>query len=273
MKLLSAPILFFLLIFSASTSEGQTLDFAGSRFQAMADASAGLSGCWAAFGNQAGLANIKHPEVAGTFQNRFLVAELSSRAGLFAFPVQSTVIALSLYQFGEIPFRQEKLGIAFARRIFPQLNLGLQFNYYRLFLPEANRSNGSAGIELGIQYLASQKLTLGFHIQNPYQTAIKTFSGKYEYPSRVNLGAWYRLSGSFSLTSEAEDDFSGSFRIKTGMEYNFQEKLYLRAGIASNPYQLSSGIGFQLKKLTVDFGDSYHSSLGNSPSVSFKYQF
>ncbi len=273
MKLLPVPALFLFLTFSALTSEGQVLDFSGARFQAMADASAGLSGCWSVFGNQAGLAGITRPEVAGSFQNRFMVAELSARAGLFALPVQSAVVALSLYQFGEIPFRQEKFGLSFARRLFPKLDFGLQFNYYRLFLSEANRSVGSAGLELGVQYLVSQRLTVGFHVLNPYQTAVKTFSGQYDYPSRINLGALYRLSASFSLAPEAGYDFAGIFRIKTGMEFNFQEKFYLRAGISSNPYQLSSGIGFQLKKLAVDFADSFHSNLGNSPSVSVKYQF
>ena len=273
MKLLRATVLILAFSIIVHTSEGQVLDFAGSRYQALADASVGLTGCWSAFGNQSGLAGCNHPEIAGAFQNRYLVSELSTRIGLLVIPVQSTVVAFSLYQFGEVPFRQEKFGIAFARRIFPKLSFGLQFNYYRLFLAEANRSVGSAGLELGIQYLPGKKLNIGLHVLNPYQTSVKTYSEKYNYPSRINFGAGYHLSAAFLMVSEIEHDFAGHFRVKTGMEYSIMEKLYLRTGILTNPYQLSSGIGFHIKKLAVDLGDSFHSNLGNSPSVTFNYHF
>lgn len=273
MKLLPAISIFGLLLLSALENSAQEVFLPGSRYQAMADASIGLSGCWSVFGNQAGLAGIKSPEIAGSFQNRFLINELSVRSGLFAIPVQSSVFAVSLYQFGKIPFRHEKFGISYARHISPQLNFGLQFNYYRLFLSEDNRSVGSAGLELGFQYLLSNHLVLGFHILNPYKTGIKTLSGNFQYPSRINFGALYRLSDFLSITSEIENDFDRYSIVKTGMEFIILEKLYLRTGISGKPYQLSAGIGFQVSKLTMDMATTYNQYLGNSPSVSFQYQF
>jgi hypothetical protein len=77
----------------------------------------------------------------------------------------------------------------------------------------------------------------------------------------------------FSLTSELENDFDDHFILKTGIEYTILEKLFLRAGVSGKPYQLSAGIGFQVKKLTLDLATTYSQYLGNSPSVSFQYQF
>lgn len=273
MKLLPTIFFIVLLMLSSLENRAQKVFLSGSRYQALADASVGLSGCWSVFGNQAGLTGIKRPEIAGSFQNRFLVNELSIRSGLFAIPVQSSVFAVSLYQFGKIPFRQEKFGIAYAHRIFPQLNFGLQFNYYRLFLSEDNRSIGSTGLELGIQYILTNQLVLGFHILNPYKTGIKTISGSYNYPSRIDFGALYHLSDFLLISSELENDFDRHLTIKTGIEYVILEKLFLRTGIAGKPYQLSAGIGFQVKKLTMDMATTYNQYLGNSPSVSFQYQF
>lgn len=273
MKLLPAITLFVLYMFSALENKAQEVFSPGSRYEALAGASVGLSGCWSVFGNQAGLAAIDHPEIAGSFQNRFLVNELSTRSGLFAFPVQSSVFAVSIYQFGKNPFRQEKLGIAYSRRLFPQLNFGVQFNYYRLFLSEDNRSAGSSGLELGFQYLLVKKLVLGLHVLNPYKTGIKTFSGNFQYPSWINFGAFYPLSDFFSITTEFENDFNRHLIIKTGLEYIILEKLFLRTGISGKPYQLSAGIGFQVKKLIMDMATTYSQYLGNSPSVSFQYQF
>jgi hypothetical protein len=273
MKLL--PVLAFVLILSVSTllTNGQELFWTGSRSQSLAGASVSLSDCWSVFGNQAGLAGIEKTVIAGSFQNRFLVNELSTQTGLLVIPVQSSAFAFSFLQFGKNPFRQEKFGLSYARSISPQLKFGVQFNYYRIFLPEDNRSAGTTGLELGFQYLLSNRLVLGLHLLNPYTTSIQTLSGSYKYPSAINLGTAYKLSDSFNLMAELENDFSKHLILRTAMEYIILEKLFLRMGISGKPYQLSGGIGFQVKKLSIDLATSYNQYLGNSPSVSFQYQF
>lgn len=273
MKLLPAFVLFALFSFAAVESKAQDVFWSGSRYQALSDATVGLSDCWTVFGNQAGLAAIDRPIVAGSFQNRFLVSELSTRAGLFVLPVQSSVFAFSLSQFGQIPFRQEKFGLAYARQISPKLNFGVQFNCYRLFLSEENRSVSSFGAELGVQYLFTERFVVGFHVVNPYRTDVKLSSGMFRYPSRIKAGAFYHLSDLFSMTTELENDFGDHFVLKSGVEYNILEKLFVRAGVSGKPYQLSGGIGFQVKAITLDMATTYSQNLGNSPSVSFQYQF
>jgi hypothetical protein len=273
MKLLPTFILVAWIVFTAVKSKAQDVFCSGSRYQALSDATVGLSDCWSVFGNQAGLAMIDRPVVGGSFQNRFLVNELSTRAGLVVLPVQSSVFAFSFSQFGQIPFRQEKIGLAFARGISPKLNFGLQFNSYRLFLSEENKSVSSYGAELGVQYLFTEHLVVGFHVMNPYRTGVKLSSGIFRYPSRIKIGTFYRLSDLFSLSTELENDFDDHFILKTGIEYCILEKLFLRAGVSGKPYQLSAGIGFQVKKLTLDLATTYNQYLGNSPSVSFQYQF
>ena len=273
MKLLPAFILFVLVQLSAFENNAQEVFSPGPRYQALADASVGLSGCWSVFGNQAGLAVIDRPEIAGSFQDRFLVSELSTRSGLFVFPVQSSVCAISIYQFGKNPFRQEKFGFAYARQLFPQLNFGVQFNYFQMFLSEDNRSVGTSGLELGFQYLFVKKLVLGFHVLNPYKTGIRTLSGTFLYPSRINFGVLYHLSDVFSIATELDNEFNRQFIVKTGLEYIILENLFLRTGISGKPYQLSAGIGFKVKELIMDLATTYNQYLGNSPSISFQYQF
>lgn len=272
MKLLPALILAFFVLFAGSLS-AQDIFPAGARSEALAGSSVAITGSSSVFGNQAGLAEINRPEVGGSFQSRFLIQELSGKSGLFVLPIQSSVFALSLYQFGEIPFRQEKFGISYARKISPKLNFGVQFNYYRLYLSEDNKSAGSSGLELGFQYAVNKLILLGAHVQNPYRTGIKTYSGKYFYPSKVNVGVFYRPTNSFSLTSEIEGYFDRQIRLIAGLEYQILDYFFVRAGVSGKPVQLSGGFGFQIRKLTLDLATSYHSWLGNSPSVSFQYQF
>ena len=272
MKLLLSLSLFLILFLSASVSKAQEIFLPGSRSQALAGISVSLADCWSVFGNQAGLAQINHPTVGGTFQNRFLVKELSTSSGLFILPVQSSVFALSAYQFGQTTFRHEKFGIAFSRSLSRLLHFGIQFNYYRFFLAEENQTIGSFGLELGFQYQLTKQLLLGIHALNPYKTAIKTFSGEYSYPSRFNFGASYQVSESFGFVTEVEKDLSFPLNIKTGLEYSILDKLVIRTGISGKPYQLSAGMGFAVNRMKIDLAVSYNQYLGNSPSVSFQYQ-
>jgi hypothetical protein len=272
MKLLPA-VLFGSILFSVLVVRSQEMFSSGARIQGLAGASVGLSDCWSVYGNQAGLAQINQVEIGCSFQNRFLINELSTRSLVFAIPVQSSVFAVTVSQFGKNNFRQEKYGLAYARQIFPKLNFGVQFNYYQIYLPEDKQSVGSSGIELGVQYLLSHQLILGIHVMNPYQTGIATMTGTYQFPRRLNFGANFHLSNDLSLSSEFEHDLSSQLTVRSGMEYTILEKLFLRTGFSGKPYQLTAGLGFRLKNIIIDLASSYNQYLGNSPSVSFQYQF
>lgn len=273
MKLLPPLMLLLVWAFLNPNIFAQDLFSEGSRSESLAGATSGIVDFWSVFGNQAGLADTKSVVVGGSFQNKFLVRELSSRSGFITVPVQSSVFAFSIAQFGHIPFRQEKYGITYARQLSPHFNFGLQFNTYRVFLSEENQSAGTYGAEIGVQYLRSRKLVVGLHLVNPYQTKIKLNGGDFHLESRIRLGTFYKLSDVLSLAGELENHFDGCLKSKIGMEYWVLDKLAIRGGISGKPYTLSGGLGFKLKKLIVDQAFCYTRYLGYSPSVSFQYQF
>lgn len=273
MKLLLALSSFIIFVLSGHFSQAQEVFVPAARAQSLGGVTVCLHDSWSVFGNQAGLSTIKHPLVSGTFQNRFLMKELSARAGFFILPLHSSIFAVSVYQFGKISFRQEKYGISYARSLTPRLHIGLQFNYYRFFLAEENQSIGSYGIEAGVQYQLTPKILAGIHTLNPYKTGFNTRSGEYHYPSAINMGAAVKISESFDLFTEIEQYISLPVNVKTGIEYTIMNKLYLRTGISGKPNQLTAGMGFEVKKMKIDLAVAYNQYLGNSPSASFQYQF
>lgn len=273
MKLPITLFSFIIFVLTIRFTQAQEIFVPASRAQSLGGISVCLHDSWSVFGNQAGLADIKRPIISGTFQNRFLIKELSTNAGLFIMPLQSSILAASVYQFGKLTFRHEKYGLSYARAITPRLHVGLQFNYYRFFLAEDNQYAGSYGVELGFQYQLTSRVLAGIHILNPYKTGFNTFSGKYDYPSSFKVGASIKISTSLELFTEIEKRSSYPLNVKTGIEYNIRNKLYLRSGIAGKPNQLAAGIGFELSKVKIDLAVAYNQYLGNSPSASFQYQF
>ncbi len=272
MKLLPVVILFFVITTFGAATSAQEVFNSGGRFQALAESSTSLTGPWSVYGNQAGLAALRHVEVGGSFQNRFLVNELSSRSGLFAIPVQDNIFAVSYCQFGKIPFSQDKMGLAYARQLGNYLRFGLQFNRYGLYLAEENKSVFVHGLEVGIQYVLKPDVILGIHLTNPYQTRIKLSSETYRYESRINVGAFFQLSGDFGWALDFENRFDTPVIVKSGFEYEILKSLIVRAGVSGKPYSLSAGFGFRVGKAMVDFATSYNQYLGTSPCVSFRYQ-
>jgi len=140
-------------------------------------------------------------------------------------------------------------------------------------MAEDHRYAGSVGFEMGIQYLISPDFTLGAHVQNPYQTGFHTLSGDYQYPCIIGFGVAYQFSETFLVSSEVEYDFSSYLIFKTGMEYAWLEKFFIRGGFSLKPYLLTFGFGFKLNKVSIDLSGSYHQYLGYSPAVSFQYRF
>jgi hypothetical protein len=272
MKLLPVVALFLVLVAFRAATSAQEVFNSGGRFQALAESSTSLAGLWSVYGNQAGLAAVKHIEVAGSFQNRFLVNELSSRAGIFSIPFQENVFAASYCQFGEVPFRQDKIGLAYARRLGGKLRFGLQFNRYGLYLAEENKSVFTHGLEVGIQYAVKPDFILGIHLTNPYQTRIKLSSETYRYESKINVGTFFQLSGDFGWTLDFENRFNNQVVVKSGFEYEIFKRLTIRSGVSGKPYSLAAGFGFRVGKMLFDFATSYNQYLGTSPCVSFQYQ-
>jgi len=118
MKLLSTLFLGSLMLLK-SVASSQEYFPSGARFQSIADASSALDGIWSVYANQAGLAKLNNIELAASYQNRYLLRELSTNSLIFALPVQSSVFAMSFSQFGKNTFRHEMFGLIFARRVLP----------------------------------------------------------------------------------------------------------------------------------------------------------
>jgi hypothetical protein len=89
--------------------------------------------------------------------------------------------------------------------------------------------------------------------------------------SAISLGLAYELSTGILLSADCEKITNRPMRFKTGLEYNVRERLYLRVGMISRPFQFSFGFGFNTGRFRADLSSSYHRFLGFSPQLSVNY--
>lgn len=243
----------------------------GARSLALSHAFISISDIWSTFHNQAGLAQIKQLSAGVSYESKFMVDELSLTAGSLILPVNAGVFGFSFLQFGQGSFKENKIGLAFAKSLSEKLHAGIQLDYFSNRLPENSSAFGFATFEAGIIYSLNKKLFLGAHVFNPISNGIETLEGKQKMPIIVRIGGHYKFDEMILLTIETQKDTGNPFLIKTGIEFSPVQNLALRFGVSGKPVNYTAGLGYSFENITTDIGFSYHGNLGLTPSVSIQF--
>jgi len=240
---------------------------AGARSLALSHASVSFSDPWAAFHNQAGLAGLPGVAAGAFIESKFGIDELSLAAGTFTLQYGEGNFAISLYRFGKGTFYEDKIGVAYARKLSGKWKAGIQLDYFSMLFPENERATGFATFEGGLLYLPSERLHLGVHIFNPVTEGIRWPAGKDKMPVVLRTGCHFNLNKILLLAVEAEKDNLHPPLYKTGIEFMPLENFFIRMGFSGKPAKYTAGIGYITGMISADIGFSYHGNLGMTPSV------
>ena len=220
------------------------------------------------FSNQAGLANLESLAVTGYGEQRFLVSEIRSVAMGAALPTASGTFGLSLHYFGFEQYNEQRIGLAYGRRLLDKLSIGAQFLMLNTRIPEYG-NKAVFTFEAGVLAELLPQLNLGIHLFSPARIQL---AEEENLPTVLKLGLSYLPSNKLSLLAELEKDIDFAARAKFGLEYQIIEPLFLRLGVATQPTTLSFGLGFALASgLRIDIASSYHQVLGFTPAAGITF--
>jgi len=242
----------------------------GARSLALSHAFVSISDVWSTFHNQAGLTGIDGFSAGVFYESKFMVDELSLAAGSIILPVNAGTFGFSFYQFGKGEFKENKIGLTFAKQLSEKFSAAIQLDYFSQRLPENSKAFGFATFEAGIIYSPNKKLFLGAHVFNPISNGMETAEGKQKSPTVFRVGGHYQFDDMILVTVETQKDLENPFIIKTGIEFSPVQNLALRFGVSGKPVNYTAGIGYSFGKVTTDIGFSYHGNLGVTPSVSIQ---
>ena len=140
------------------------------------------------------------------------------------------------------------------------------FDYINLSVEEFGTASAFT-FGLGVQFAPSKNIDIGAHIFNPIRVSV-TQSNEDILPSLIKVGiAYHPEEEKFTLFSEVEKDINREAILKFGLDYRLIEKLFLRAGISTNPAYSSFGLGLNLGAINLDFANRFHPTLGYSPHI------
>ena len=206
-----------------------------------------------------------------SYENRFLLKELQSQGFVVALPLKVGVISFGLQSFGFKNFRTNRLGLGYSMKLADFLSCGVQLNYHQVRLTDAYGRKDALTAELGLRADITDNWKVAFSIFNLTRTKISEF-GEDRLTTLMRLGTQYTFSEKVMLVAELEKNIEFPVRFKTGIEYSPIGKLFLRGGFATQPIELSAGLGYRFKEqFQLDLGSAYHQILGWSPNFSFTY--
>jgi hypothetical protein len=263
--------LFLLLFWNLALYAGGENRPIGARAAGLGQAAITLTDVWSAHHNQAGLGYIRRFSAGAYYESRFLVPELGLSGLAVAMPVGKGSLGLSIRNFGYQLYQENKIGLGYGRRFGDQLSIGMQLNMHTVTFQEPYGSTIAISAEVGAQYRVGKAVTLAAHVFNPTQTRLAEFDNE-RIPSAIRFGAQYRFSPKVFVVGEIESTLYTKPSMRAGFEYRPVEALYVRAGLAGNPFNSSFGFGVRWKRLQMDFAGTFHQVLGFTPRFSLTFQ-
>ncbi len=175
----------------------------------------------------------------------------------------------NILHYGYELFNQQRLGLAFSRKLSESFALGIGLDYVATNISEYGNS-GKVVPSLGIVYQPTKPLQLGFYFFNP---ALQTYANNIDQimPAFARMGLKYEFSSKVITQLEIQQTLEQPAIVRGGIRYFPHEKFYLSMGATSNPAQYTFGTGLKLPYLRIDFAAVIHEVLGFSPQIGLAY--
>lgn len=263
-------LLFFLAsLFSISVfAQNGTPLPAGARGMAMGNTGIANQTINSIFSNSAGLAYLKGTHLVAFGEQRFAGLGINNIAVGAGHSVGSGTFGLSLQSFGAEAYSEQKIGLSYARKLFNQLSMGVQFDYINTSIDKYG-STGAFTFEIGFVASLNKDITVGVHAFSPIRVAI---TDEEDLPSSIGFGFSYHPSKKVTFNAEVEKAIDTDLSINAGLEYWIHKVVSIRVGGSVQPTLATFGLGFKVNdNFYIDVASTWHQVLGVSPGLGVRY--
>jgi hypothetical protein len=216
--------------------------------------------------NQAALAQVKKGGVGVFGERRFLLSENSLYGLAAAIPTSMGNFGVQVNYSGFKNFNENKIGLAYARKLGQAIDLGIQFNYYGYRIPQYGNAS-SLNFEIGAIMHITEALNAGIHVYNPVGGKLGKGDGEEKLASAYKLGLGYDASENFYVSADIIKEEDKPINVIGGVQYHFAKQFFARAGFVSETGSGFAGLGLGWKNFRLDVSGSYHPQLGFSPGI------
>ncbi|MGI8581794.1 MAG: hypothetical protein ACR2KX_06355 [Chitinophagaceae bacterium] len=215
--------------------------------------------------NQAALAQIKNAAAGMYGEKRFLLSSINLYSAVAVLPTKQGNFGLQADYFGYKNYNESQIGIAYARNLGSNLDIGIKFNYYGFRIPAYGNSS-AINFELGAIAHLSDKLHVGIHAYNPVGGKLSKTDNE-KLSSVYKFGIGYEASEKFLVSTEIIKEEDQPVNVDVGVQYNFMKQFFVRAGTSTETTNSYAGAGISWKSFRLDITGGYHPQLGFTPGL------
>lgn len=264
------------IILSVSTLQtlaGNDPPASGARSAALGGAYTAVSGdVWTQFFNPSGIAGIKSAQVGVFGEQRYLLNALNTAGFAACLPLgDKQAIGLTARTFGYSAYRDNFVGLQYARVFYEHFRLGVSLNAANTTI-EGYGSATTFTADIGLGLSVSKKVNIGARVYNANQAKLGE-SIRTAIPTVISGGVAYNPSEKVLLTADVSKHLDYPVSFRGGMEYRFVKVFAARAGISTQPLTFNAGFGLQFAGLSIDFSNGWHERLGYTPTFGLGWKF
>ncbi len=259
-------LLLLLLIFNANLLLAQSLRYSLAQpYISLSAYSSKQNDPLSFTGNQAALAQLKSAGIGVFGERRFLLSETSVYTLGASLPTRLGNFGIQLNYAGFKNFNENKIGLAYARKLGKLIDVGVQFNYYGYRIPAYGNAS-TLNFEIGAMLHLSDRFNAGIHIYNPVGGKLGKSKDE-KLASTYKFGLGYDASDRFFISSEIIKEEDKAVNVIAGLQYHFAKQFFVKAGFISESATAYAGAGVAWKNLRLDISSGYHPQLGFSPGL------
>jgi len=238
------------------------------------NASVAYNSDWQPFQNPAALAQTQQSSLTLLYENRYITSELGNAVASVAVPTKYVNVGASFSYFGYAAYNEMLSSITLARSFGQVLHIGVEFDYYTLYLSPSERYRGTLTAQVGVQLQVLPNFVIGFNVFNPVFSQIKTDLLTKPLPSVFSLGTNYQLHEKVSWLVQIDKEVHSPMRWATGFEYAPFEEFTVRVGgYGSNYFVPTLGAAFGFDGFRFHLQTEYRYPLGLTMMGVLQYQF
>lgn len=261
----------FLLLFSMQLSyAGLGEPVTDARASSLGYSSALLGGAYSVFHNPAMLIGSPSAVAGISVGNKFLISDIRAYGVAGVVPTRSGSFGVGVYQEGIPTFKESHLALGYGRVISESLAIGVEFDVFNVSI-ENHGSTTNFTFGIGMTYDINNRISIGAHLFNPLNGSWSD-SEIDRVPASIRIGTKYAPSEKVRVLLEVEKNSNFPAHFKGGLEYNIMPAFVVRGGFSSAPASFHFGFGLKTQNLLIDFGNSFHPTLGHSPKVTVAFQ-
>lgn len=246
-------------------------DFCNAKNTGMAEINTTSRDVWSVNNNQASLAYLQDKTIGISYNNHFLLKELSTKNISLVTPFKFASLGLSVSNFGYSSFSVTRYSIACGKKLYSNIAAGIRVGIVNLSQGEEYGSVNRFTFSTGVLYQINDHTELGIIINNPFYKSNAEHIDN-DHQTSYKLGIKHKLSDKVNFYLQTDKCTSEPVKFKIGTEFN-NNKFIFNCGASTSPYEFSFGTGLYYRDLLIFLANQYNQYLGFSPAASIQYTF